>query len=55
LRPLQELILVNAAWGLMVSGMYAGELAQCFDVVRLALMSGAALNKLQDVQRCLPR
>ena len=55
LRPMQEWLLVNAAWGIYVSGMYTDSIAQCFDVARMALESGSAFQKLQDVQRCLPR
>lgn len=55
LRPMQELVLVNAAWGLYVSGMYSESIAQCFDVARMSLESGSALKKLQEVQQCLPR
>ena len=53
LRPMQEWLLVNAAWGNYVSGMYPDNLVQCYDVARLALESGSALKKLGEVQRCL--
>jgi len=54
LRPMQELVLVNAAWGVYVSGMHSESIAQCFDVARMALESGSALKKLQEIQQCLP-
>jgi anthranilate phosphoribosyltransferase len=50
----RDVVLLNAAYAIYVSDMYGDSVAQCYEVARMALESGAAQQKLRDVQQPLP-